>query len=172
MKISSALLLALGAGPLTTIHVTVEATTSSGGNGAPSFGTRHHLPAQSFLLKFRGGSPLVIAKGEEESQTSKVDVAITEKLRLDEQDAPLLTDIELLSDILSETVKRENQRTYDLYNKFREYGLKRYVDTCLFWVFALELVEKVLVFEYLSIYLSHKIDCMFLHVQQNWTLQQ
>lgn len=41
---------------------------------------------------------------------------------------PLLKDIEMLSDILADVVKRENPRVHDLYCKMRQFGLERASD--------------------------------------------
>ena len=40
-------------------------------------------------------------------------------------DAPLISDIEMLSNMLAEVVKRENPIVYDLYNTFRKHGMDR-----------------------------------------------
>mmetsp|Transcript_18463 Transcript_18463/g.38256 ORF Transcript_18463/g.38256 Transcript_18463/m.38256 type:complete len:1047 (-) Transcript_18463:55-3195(-) len=40
-------------------------------------------------------------------------------------DAPLLADIDMLSDMLAEVVKKENPAVYDLYTTFRRLGMKR-----------------------------------------------
>ena len=40
-------------------------------------------------------------------------------------DAPLISDIEMLSNMLAEVVKRENPIVYDLYTRFRKHGMDR-----------------------------------------------
>jgi len=40
-------------------------------------------------------------------------------------DAPLISDIEMLSNMLAEVVKRENPAVYDLYIRFRKHGMDR-----------------------------------------------
>ena len=40
-------------------------------------------------------------------------------------DAPLIADIELLSNMLAEVVKKENPVIYDLYTRFRQHGMDR-----------------------------------------------
>lgn len=40
-------------------------------------------------------------------------------------DAPLISDIEMLSNMLAEVVKRENPTVYDLYTRFRKHGMDR-----------------------------------------------
>ena len=44
---------------------------------------------------------------------------------LSEADAPLIADIEMLSNMLAEVVKRENPTVYDLYTRFRKHGMDR-----------------------------------------------
>jgi phosphoenolpyruvate carboxylase len=45
-----------------------------------------------------------------------------------DREAPLLADIELLSDILSDLVKTEDPTVHNLYEEFRQYGLDRAAD--------------------------------------------
>jgi len=42
-----------------------------------------------------------------------------------EQDAPLIADIQMLSDMLSDVVKKENKHVYELYTQFRKLGIDR-----------------------------------------------
>jgi len=72
-----------------------------------------------------GGVPRVMAKGEVESKTSNIAAPMSQKATLTDTDAPLVEDIQLLNDILAETVSRVNPRVHDLYKKFRLYGLTR-----------------------------------------------
>lgn len=44
---------------------------------------------------------------------------------LSPSDAPLTTDIEMLSNMLAEVVKRENPAVYDYYTRFRKLGMER-----------------------------------------------
>lgn len=44
---------------------------------------------------------------------------------LSEADKPLIADIEMLSNMLAEVVKRENPTVYDLYTRFRKHGMDR-----------------------------------------------
>jgi len=50
---------------------------------------------------------------------------ISEMPELVEQDAPLIADIQMLSDMLSEVVKKENKQVYELYTQFRKLGMDR-----------------------------------------------
>lgn len=51
--------------------------------------------------------------------------ALTEVPELVSQDEPLITDIQMLSDMLSEVVKKENPTSYELYTQFRQLGMDR-----------------------------------------------
>ena len=102
------------------LSITADA---AGSDVAPSFARR--IPLQPFLLQPRGGGSRVIAKNEEESSTHTVSEPLTQKASLTDKDLPLVQDIELLSSILAETVKRGNPRIHELYTKFRQYGLAR-----------------------------------------------
>lgn len=93
-------------------------------NAAPTFARR--LPLQPFLLQARGGSASrVMAKGEVETTSNKASEPLTQKASLTKKDDALVNDIELLSSILAETVKRGSPRTHELYTRFRQYGLAR-----------------------------------------------
>jgi phosphoenolpyruvate carboxylase len=43
-------------------------------------------------------------------------------------DAPLVADIEMLSNMLAEVVKKENPTVYELYTRFRKHGMDRAAD--------------------------------------------
>ena len=72
----------------------------------------------------RGGSR-ILAKDQQENETFKVSEPLSQKAVLTDKEAPLVEDIQLLSDILAETVQGVNPRVHDLYTKFRQYGLAR-----------------------------------------------
>ena len=97
---------------------------NAAGDVAPTFARK--LPLQPFLLQARGGgASRVMAKGEAETATNTVSEPLTQKASLTDKDDPLVQDIELLSNILAETVKRGNPRIHELYTRFRQYGLAR-----------------------------------------------
>jgi phosphoenolpyruvate carboxylase len=57
------------------------------------------------------------------------ETALCEQNKLDMRlHGPLLKDIEMLTDLLADVVKRENPRVHDLYDKLRKFGLKRAAD--------------------------------------------
>ena len=119
---SAILLVGAIVGSLLSLGPSVTATA----DGSPSFTRKLHL--QPFLLlKTRGGGAAsrVMAKGEAETASNTVSEPLTQRASLTEKDDPLVKDIELLSSILAETVKRGNPRIHELYTQFRQYGLAR-----------------------------------------------
>lgn len=50
---------------------------------------------------------------------------LSESADLTPADAPLVADIELLSNMLAEVVKRENPAVYDMYTRLRKHGMDR-----------------------------------------------
>ena len=56
-------------------------------------------------------------------------VPLAQSSSLDEvADAPLVADIEMLSNMLAEVVKKENPTVYELYTRFRKHGMDRAAD--------------------------------------------
>lgn len=81
---------------------------------------------QPIAFTQRGGAgSRVLAKGEEESKTHEVFAPLTQKVTVTEKEKPLIEDIEFLSGIVADIVKRANPRVQELYAKFRKYGLAR-----------------------------------------------
>eukprot|EP00804_Cyclotella_cryptica_P020729 CCRYP_003522-RC/>CCRYP_003522-RC protein AED:0.04 eAED:0.04 QI:151/1/1/1/1/0.8/5/1627/663 len=71
---------------------------------------------QSLLpLHIRGGNVPVLSSPQ----------SLTQASTLDSSDAPLITDIEMLSNMLAEVVLRENPVVYDYYTRFRKLGMDR-----------------------------------------------
>ena len=83
----------------------------------------------AFLSVFSGrggGGSRILAKDEEETQDLEVALPLSQSTQLnDDRDAPLLQDIELLSNILSEIVQNEDEQVHALYEEFRRLGLDR-----------------------------------------------
>ena len=72
---------------------------------------------RAFLLAPRGGDGgLEFHESQPLSQTPVLDGVL---------DAPLIADIEMLSNMLAHVVKKENPTVYDLYTRFRELGMER-----------------------------------------------
>ena len=80
---------------------------------------------QPFALSRGGGASRIIAKDQQESTTHLVSEPLSQKVAVSEEEKPIIDDIQLLSDILADTVKRGNPRVHELYTKFRKYGLAR-----------------------------------------------
>ena len=57
--------------------------------------------------------------------TPAVAPPISQKTTLTAEEDSLIEDIQLLSDILADTVNRNSPRIHDLYLQFRKYGLTR-----------------------------------------------
>lgn len=79
--------------------------------------------------------PLVLSKDEElgsvevtipMTTTTTTSTATTE-VHTSAQDAPLFRDIAMLTDILLDVVKDEDEKIHDLYLEFLKYGKERYV---------------------------------------------
>jgi hypothetical protein len=107
---------ALGLGALLSFCL-LENTVGTEGN----FG----LSRQPFSLSRGGGASRILAKDEEESTTHTVSEPLSQKVALTKKEEPLIEDLQLLTDILADTVKRGNPRVHELYTKFRKYGLAR-----------------------------------------------
>lgn len=67
--------------------------------------------------------------GQDEAATESLDVSIplSQSSTLSANDAPLMRDIEMLTDILSELVLSENETVHKLCEEFIGYGRQRYV---------------------------------------------
>ena len=83
--------------------------------------------APRFPFLQRGGSRgRVLAKNEQETVDLQVAPPLSQSTKVKtEVDAPLLQDIDSLSDILSDIVNREDPQSHNLYEEFRKYGLQR-----------------------------------------------
>jgi phosphoenolpyruvate carboxylase len=72
-----------------------------------------------------GGTTRIIAKNEEETNL-EIAPPLTQSAAIDiEREAPLMNDLNLLSDILSDLVNAEDPKVHDLYEEFRKLGIDR-----------------------------------------------
>ena len=80
--------------------------------------------------------PLVLSKDEElgsvevtipMTTTTTSSTTATTEVHTSAQDAPLFRDIAMLTDILLDVVKDEDEKIHDLYLEFLKYGKERYV---------------------------------------------
>ena len=102
--------------------LTLAAQSAAAGKSSPS----QFALQPSFLSKPRGGAAAkTLPKPEDEASIRKIGAPLSQQASLTEKEAPLVEDIELLSDILAETVKRVNPKIHDIYTKFRKLGLAR-----------------------------------------------
>lgn len=72
-----------------------------------------------------GGRSRILAKDEEETADMEVGIPLSQSGHLQDRDAPLLADIELLSGILSDIVKTEDPTVHELFDEFRDLGARR-----------------------------------------------
>ena len=101
------------------------------GRGRPSNGEKVDVPAWSpvsWPWVSSGGAtePLVLSK-DEELGTVEVTIPLSQSSLVQKQgrDSPLFRDISMLTDILLEVVKDEDEKIYDLYFEFLKYGQER-----------------------------------------------
>ena len=66
-----------------------------------------------------------LGQDQTEAPSHKADVPMSQITEVTDREAPLMNNIQLLSDILADTVKRGNPRIHDLYQDFRQLGLDR-----------------------------------------------
>jgi Phosphoenolpyruvate carboxylase len=109
---------------LKSIGIWLSLLTSSCG-ASPAFTNEGRTSAFPFL----SGGSRILAKNQEETTNLEVAAPLSQTATLNkDREAPLLADIELLSDILSDLVKTEDPTVHDLYEEFRQYGLDRAAD--------------------------------------------
>jgi hypothetical protein len=75
-----------------------------------------------------GASKTESLLGEEEAATESLEVYIPlseQSPKLQKNDAPLMRDISMLTDILLDVVEQEDPKVRDLYNEFLTYGKQR-----------------------------------------------
>lgn len=71
-----------------------------------------------------GGGTRILAENEQETADMEVSVPLSQAATLD-VDSTLMEDIQMLNDILTELVEKENPKVHDLYCQFRQLGLDR-----------------------------------------------
>jgi hypothetical protein len=104
-------------------HDIVSATSSS----ANSKSTHPLLP---LTTKLWGGAteaqpPHILGENEEATESLEISIPLSQSPTLSKNDAPLMQDIAMLMDILSDLVQHENPKSHDLYKEFLEYGQQR-----------------------------------------------
>jgi hypothetical protein len=116
-------------------HCVVHATSSSSSSDVSSLSSSSSLspprfrhPLLPLTTKLLGGAteqPLAFEQDDEETTTLEISIPLSQSSTLSKSDAPLMKDINMLMDILSDLVEHENPRVHDLYKEFLEYGQQR-----------------------------------------------
>jgi hypothetical protein len=112
----------------------VVATSSSSSSSSPK---RHPLlPWTSKLLggatstteaddKDNSDGGMVLGENEEATASLEISIPLSQSTSLSKNDAPLMKDIQMLTEILSDLVQYENPQVHDLYEEFLQYGQQR-----------------------------------------------
>lgn len=93
------------------------------------FASPASFPAPFGIQTSRGGSVAVHPVADGGTTVPQGSVPLSQADLDEVKDKPLLDDIQLLTDILADVVKRENPKVQELYTRFRRYGLERAADT-------------------------------------------
>lgn len=111
--------------------IATKATLPSSPFGLGSNNKNHHAGRDfaSIPLNVAGGAVQILSSSKHAKEGDEEDMAkpLSQFTKVDTtgREAPLLADIELLSNILGELVYNEDPETYELYKEFRQYGLER-----------------------------------------------
>ena len=70
-----------------------------------------------------------VAVSQKQQQKQSIDNTVGSSEFDEDRDAPLIADLELLSNILSDLVNHEDPAVHSLYESFRQLGMKRSMDT-------------------------------------------
>jgi hypothetical protein len=90
------------------------------------------MASHEYVLDVKGGASTeeyILGETETESATKSLEVSIplSQSSSLERRDAPLMKDINMLSDILLGIVEREDPIVHALFQEFLDLGKKRYV---------------------------------------------
>jgi hypothetical protein len=109
----------------------VTATSSPTSSNNANNKRRPAFLKHPFLIGERGGatseSSLLLGDHEEATESLEVSIPLSQSPTLQKNDAPLMRDISILTDILLDIVNREDTNIHDLYEEFLSYGKQRYV---------------------------------------------
>jgi hypothetical protein len=110
------------------VLVGVSSAASNGGSKVPLFGlfSKNGKGTEQQQQQASASMPLMVNPGGASEAIGNTDDEhmILEK---DGRDAPLFRDIEILTDILLDIVKDEDENIHQLYFEFLKYGQERYV---------------------------------------------
>lgn len=70
-------------------------------------------------------SSTILGQDEAATESLEISIPLSQSSSLSKNDAPLMRDIEMLTDILSELVQKEDMTTHELVEEFLEYGRQR-----------------------------------------------
>ena len=102
----------------------VVATSSSSSPSSTSSSKRH--PLLPWTTKLLGGATnTVLAENEEATASLEISIPLSQSTSLSKNDAPLMKDIQMLTEILSDLVQYESPQVHDLYEEFLQYGQQR-----------------------------------------------
>jgi len=97
----------------------------------PSGGSPRRLASSWPWIQPGGAStttPLVLSQ-DEELGSVEVTMEKSSEIHMSDQDSPFFRDITMLTDILLDVVKDEDEKIHDLYLEFLKYGKERYVES-------------------------------------------
>lgn len=122
-----ALIVAMGSAVIVFIPSQVEAKMTSDFKSSPP---SLPFPFNDGIHQNRGGSSTLsstTSQGKDEKATGSLDVSIplSQSSSLSKNDAPLMRDIEMLNDILSDIVQKEDMTIHQLVEEFLDYGRER-----------------------------------------------
>ncbi|VEU37851.1 unnamed protein product [Pseudo-nitzschia multistriata] len=124
MKVSSVALAALC---LLANHNGCVESSSSPSAGIPAATARRSkfLPWTKARVYNPTGGQTVLGQDQEASESLGVSIPLSQSSTLSANDAPLMRDIEMLTDILSDLVLSENPKVHELCREFINYGQQR-----------------------------------------------
>lgn len=96
------------------------------------------------------GGATVLEDGEALTEAMEVSVPLSESATLGKNDAPLMRDINMLTDILLDIVQHDDPTVHDLFEEFLAYGRQRYVYFIRHSFMLQVRMERIHMFRYLS----------------------
>jgi hypothetical protein len=100
---------------------------------SPATSNNKVFSSKSFVKNIQGGAvgSALLGKGEEASTSLEVSIPLSQAAALEKvRDGPLMDDIGMLSDILSNLIQQEDPKVKEIYEEFQKMGITRYVYSC------------------------------------------
>jgi hypothetical protein len=109
------------------VHAVTSSNTDASSLSSTSLSSPRHplLPLTTKLLGGASEQQLVMGQDQEATASLEISIPLSQSSTLSKSDAPLMQDINMLMDILSDLVEHENPRVHDLYKEFLDYGQQR-----------------------------------------------